>query len=226
MQYDVHPRKSLVDLFYDPAVDLGAVFGGQAQERGDFVDGVYEARLRRNPDRIQVALTRDGHVGDLPMQITKAITLDAGSSELEIAYLLEGLPPDAVLHFAVELNFAGLPAGADDRYFYDVQRQRLGQLGTRLDLVDVDGLGLVDEWLGIDVTLRASRPTRFWTFPIETVSQSEGGFELVHQSVVVIPHWIIEPTRDRRFTVTLRLAIDTSQAESRHPIRRAEVVAS
>ncbi len=39
---------------------------------------------------------------------------------------------------------------------------------------DVEGLGLVDRWLGIDVHLRRSRPTHFRTFPIHTVSQADG----------------------------------------------------
>ena len=140
----------------------------------DFVDAAYEARIRRNPDRIQVQLVREGDAGGVPVRITKGLTLDAGSATLEIAYLLENLPPDRPLHFAVEMNFAGLPAGADDRYFHDLDGNRLGQLGTRLDLCDAAGLGLCDEWLGIDVALKTSRPTHFWTFPVETVSQSEG----------------------------------------------------
>ena len=106
-------------------------------------------------------------------------------------------PTDLPLHFGVELNFAGLPSGADDRYFHDLAGTRLGQLGTQLDLHDVESLGLVDEWLGIDVTLKANRPSSIWTFPIETVSQSEGGFELVHQSVVVHPA-LGHPWRRRR----------------------------
>ena len=65
------------------------------------------------------------------MRITKGLTLDAGSATLEIAYLLENLPQDRPLHFAVEMNFAGLPAGADDRYFHDLDGNRLGQLGTQ-----------------------------------------------------------------------------------------------
>ena len=44
---------------------------------------------------------------------------------------------------------------------------------------------------GIDVQLTMNRPSDVWTFPIETVSQSEGGFELVHQSVMVQPHWVV-----------------------------------
>jgi alpha-amylase len=63
-----------------------------------------------------------------------------------------------------------------------------------------------------------------WTYPIATVSQSESGFELVHQSVVVHPHWQIEAGRDGRWSVTMTLAIDTSAAEKRLSI--AEVIAT
>jgi alpha-amylase len=146
--------------------------------------------------------------------VTKGLTLEAGGSVLEIAYLLEGLPTDGPLHFGVELNFAGLPAGVDDRFFRAPGGESLGQLGTPLDLKDIQAIGLVDQWLGIDIGLEISRPTSIWTFPIETISQSEGGFELIHQSVVVQPHWIVQPDDEGRWSVTMRLDIDTSQAES------------
>jgi alpha-amylase len=169
-----------------------------------------------------VQLSRDGLACGAPVRITKGLTLDAGSSTLQVAYLLENLPQNRPLHFAVELNFAGLPAGADDRYFSDAGGNRLGQLGTRLDLADVFGLSLTDEWQGIEVGLKMSRKTRFWTFAIETVSQSEGGFELVHQSVAVLPHWIVEADKDGRWSVTMQLSLDTSRAEAKMP---AEVAA-
>ncbi|MEO1973227.1 MAG: alpha-amylase/4-alpha-glucanotransferase domain-containing protein, partial [Pirellulaceae bacterium] len=51
-----------------------------------------------------------------------------------------------------------------------------------------------------------------WTYPIETVSQSEGGFELVHQSVVVQPHWWVRPDPEGKWSVTVDLQIDTSAA--------------
>jgi alpha-amylase len=215
IHYDQHLRKSLLDHFFDREATLEAVAGAQAPERGDFLASVYEARVRRNPDRIQVLLIREGNAAGHAVRITKGVILSAGNSTLEIAYLLEGLPKDQPLHFGVELNFAGLPAGADDRYFRDSKQKRLGQLGSRLDLHDVKGLGLVDEWLGIDAGLSFSRPTHLWTFPIETVSQSEGGFELVHQSVVVLPHWLVSADAEGRWTATVHLALDTSRAESR-----------
>ena len=52
------------------------------------------------------------------------------------------------------------------------------------------GVSLTDEWLDLVGRPRAGRsPAGLWCFPIETVSQSEGGFEGVYQSSAVIPHW-------------------------------------
>jgi alpha-amylase len=215
IQYDNTSRKSLVDHFYDPHTTLAAVARGEAAEWGDFHLRPYEAKLRRNPKRMQVQLMCQGMAGDIPLRITKSLTLAAGSTTLEIGYLLEGLPQDRTLHFSPEFNFAGLPSGADDRYFYGTDRQRYGQLGAWLDLHDSNELGLVDEWLGIDVNLAFSRQTSLWTFPVESVSQSEGGFELVHQSVAVQPHWLVQGDEDGRWTVSIHLNLDTSLAESR-----------
>ncbi|HUG68857.1 MAG TPA: alpha-amylase/4-alpha-glucanotransferase domain-containing protein [Pirellulaceae bacterium] len=216
LQYDSYPRKSLVDHFYDDDASLQTITSGDADERGDFRDGGFETKLRKGPDRVQVLMSRDGNAFGIPIKLTKGLTLNAGSHELEIAYLLENLPQDRTLHFSVEFNFAGLPSGADDRYFYQVDHtHRHGQLGTQLDLFDADDLGLVDEWLGIDVHWSADRPTNVWTFPIESVSQSEGGFELVHQSVVVQPHWHVRGDAHGRWAITMRLALGTSLAESR-----------
>jgi 4-alpha-glucanotransferase len=225
LQYDDHLRKSLVDLFYDNDATLESVSSGKAMQRGDFLGGAYEARIRRNPDRIQVQLLRDGNVNGTPIRITKGLTLDAGSSTLQVAYLLENLPQGQPLHFAVEFNFAGMPSNAYGRNFSDNDGNILGQLGTKLDLNNSFGLGLTDEWLGIDVGLKMSRATNFWTFPIETVSQSEGGFELVHQSVVVMPHWLVEADKEGRWSVTMQMSLDTARAENRNH-DHAEVVAA
>jgi hypothetical protein len=224
LQYDKYERKSLVDHFWDNDVTPQSVSRGEADERGDFLTGVYEAKLRRNNDeKVQLLMTREGRANGLPIKITKGVTLEAGSNQLEIAYLLEGLPQDYPLHFGVEFNFAGLPSGADDRYFYRGAGERLGQLQTTLDLASATDIGLVDEWLGINVKWTANQPTNLWTFPIETVSQSEGGFELVHQSVCVVPHWFVRGDSDGRWSVTMTITADTTLAESRmSPAREGE----
>jgi len=213
--YDNWKRNSLADHFYSADVDPAEIASGQAHEQGDFIRGSYEARLRRSPGRVQLQLVREGSVAGQPLRITKGITLRTAEAILEVGYLLENVPSDGNFVFAPELNFAGLPAGAGDRYFSDAQGNSLGQLGVQLDLRDARYLGLVDEWLGIDVGLALDRPTAIWTYPVETVSQSESGFELVHQSVAVLPHWHLVPDVNGCWSVTFRMTVDTALAEQR-----------
>ena len=211
LQYDRYARKSLMDHFYDNDTTLEMVSRGEATERGDFVERPFETKLRRGADRVQVQMRRDGNAWGIPIALTKAVTMVEGSERLSLTYLLENLPPSQPLHFAVEFNFAGLPSGADDRYFSDGSGERLGQLGESLDLHDATSLSLSDRWLGIDVALELNRPSGIWAFPIQTVSQSEGGFELVHQSVCVQPHWIVTGDAEGRWSVQIELTTKCEQ---------------
>ena len=206
LQYDQFARKSLMDHFYDNEATLDSVARSESIERGDFVEMPFETKIRRGSDRVQVQMRREGNAWGIPITMTKAVTMVAGSDRLSIAYLLENLPQDRPLHFAIEMNFAGLPSGADDRYFSDLSGNPLGQLGQQLDLCDATFLGLSDRWLGIDISLGIDRPSGIWAFPVETVSQSEGGFEAVHQSVCVQPHWIVTPDANGRWAVQIEMA--------------------
>lgn len=87
-------------------------------------------------------------------------------------------------------------------------------------------IGLIDGWLGIDASLAFSRPTGLWAFPIESVSQSEGGFELVHQSVSVMPHWVVEPESDGSWNVNMRLSLVDMSATHRVRSATAQSIAS
>ena len=213
LNYDQRLRKSLIDHFWDENVSLDDVVCGRAMERGDFADGVYRATIRRNPDRIQVMMSREGNAWGMPLKLTKGISLNENSDELEIAYQIEGLPQNAKFHFGIEFNFAGMPDGQDDRYFSSgPENRRLGQLGQQLDLPQCRDIALTDEWLGLNVRLEWDRAARLWAHPVQSVSQSEGGFELVHQSVVVQPHFVVEADREGRWATRLRLRIQCSKA--------------
>jgi len=215
VRYDGYPRKALVDLFFAEETSATDVESGQATDLGDFALGAYEAKLQRKPQRVRLLLSREGDVAGIPIRLTKAISLNAGSSVLEIAYLIEHLPPDFRFQFSVEMNFAGMPPGLSDRYFLGSEQERLGDLGQRLSIEDAHELTLVDEWLGLEAALRFSRPTGFWSFPVQSVNGSEAGFELVPQSIAVQPHWLVVPDRDGRWMVSFAVAINTTRAEQR-----------
>ena len=206
IQHDWYQRKSLVDLFYDADLDFSTLRSGDARQHGSFVLGNYESVVRKKPGRIQILMTGEGTAYGAPIRIRKGITLSAESNVLEIAYRLENLPKDYRMHFAIEFNFAGMPGGAENRYFQTSRGEILGNLSTNLDLYGAGNLELIDEWLQLRVGLSISRPSGIYAFPIETVSQSVEGFESVHQSVCVQPHWILEPDQDGCWSVEIGLS--------------------
>jgi 4-alpha-glucanotransferase len=213
--YDRWPRKSLVDHFLHPEVGLEEFRLGNGGI-GDFVLGVHEAKMRKSPDRVETVMTREGRVGEDSIRMTKTVSLDVqAGNQLEVTYELNDLPPGRAMHFAVEFNFAAMPAGAEDRYFYGPHGEQLGSLESVHELGEGSRIGLIDEWLGLDVSLDLSQPGGIWTFPIQTVSQSEGGFELVHQSCVIAPHWHFVVDETGTWSVSIQLTIDTSIAHAR-----------
>lgn len=215
LSYDAWPRKTLVDHFLRPGLNLEEFQRSQG-EIGDFVVGVYESVVRRSDKRVDVEMTRRGHAGQTPVKVTKTVSLDANAGgRLEIQYELSDLVPGQQFHFGIEMNFAAMAAGADDRYFYDGAGRQLGRLDSIHQLESAERIGLVDEWLGLDVSIDMSQPGGLWTFPIQTVSQSEGGFELVHQSCAVVPHWEFIADKTGQWSVRIDLSIDTSAAQAK-----------
>ena len=224
VQYDWYSRKSLVDLFYDYDTEFEAVQQGRVRQHGNFVQTEYDAVVRSKPGRIQVVLSQESTAYGVPVRLDKGITLSEGSDIIEISYRLSQLPKNYRMHFAVELNFAGMPGGAENRYFHGTggsKGQRFGNLSTNLDLTDGTEIGLYDDWLGLDVRLKMNRPTDFYAFPIETVSQSVEGFELVHQSVVVQPHWRFVVDESGTWSVEMQIEVDSSIASQRELMAHA-----
>ena len=88
---------------------------------------------------MEAVLARDGVAGQHRFRLEKSIALEASSGgRLQIRYDLSNLPPGERFHFAVEFNFAGLAAGASDRYYYDGNGRQLGQLESILNVKQME----------------------------------------------------------------------------------------
>jgi alpha-amylase len=210
--YDGQPRKALVDHFYRVDVTLDDLIAGREVECGDFAGGAYLARVQRDARRVAVVLERPGLAGGHTIRIRKTIELWAGSGDLVVTYLLDDLPRDECLHFAVEINLAAMAGHASDRYYGESTGSRLGMLDARLDLPHASSLTLTDEWLDLSVGLGWSQSAGVWCFPIRTVSRSEGGIEGVYQSSAIIPHWHVTADDQGRWEVCIRLSLGQARS--------------
>ena len=192
--YDWYRRASLVDHFLGEGTTLTDFSRCQFEELGDFVASRYEPNVRRAGKEVHIHLSRLGRVmtseGALPVEIRKSLVVEAGSNVVRFTYEVTNRGQhDVALWFGTEMNFSLLAGDAPDRYYVIP--------GIELDDVRLRSSGcaagnetkLVDEWLKLQIELEMENETQFWRFPIETVSQSEGGFERVYQSSVVFPNW-------------------------------------
>lgn len=213
--YDTTPRKSLVDHFLAEGTSFDDFQRGRG-EIGDFATGAFQSLLRRSDERVEAILTRVGRVGNHEIKLTKRIALNThGGTALEIRYVFENLPPHETLNFAVELNFAGMAAGANDRYFYDASGRRLGQLQSVLDLPETNRLGLVDEWLGLDAAIDLSEPAAALGVPDRNRQQFRRRFRGGPSKRAVVPHWQVRAGQDGTWGVEITLSLDTSAAQAR-----------
>ena len=205
--YDTYPRKALVDHFLPLDVTLADLVACRNRELGDFTNGAYLSKVQRSADRVLLSMDRIGMADGNLVRIHKSIELEAGSPSLVVQYILEDLPVGIPLHFAIEINVAAMAGHVDNRYFSDARGSRLGMLDSELDLSGQDGISFSDEWLDLEVDLGWTRSANLWAFPVQTVSQSEGGYECVYQSSAVIPHWVVIADESRRWEVRLRWTV-------------------
>jgi alpha-amylase len=104
----------------------------------------------------------------------------------------------------LELVLNLLAPDAHDRYFLTHEVRRALEFRGEIDSAK---LVLVDEWQRVKITLQARPQARWWIVPIETISQSELGFERVYQGSAILVVWKIDPPSWRNMTCVLRVEI-------------------
>jgi hypothetical protein len=70
-------------------------------------------------------------------------------------------------------------------------------------------LRVEDGWQKTSVTLHAPGAQEFWVAPIETVSESEGGFERVYQGSQILAVWHPDFMRHTSFSARLLWRVDS-----------------
>ncbi|OGD16639.1 MAG: hypothetical protein A2V76_06330 [Candidatus Aminicenantes bacterium RBG_16_63_14] len=167
VRYDWHPRTSLLDHFFHADTkpeDFRKVDFG---EQGDFVAGAFSFA----PAGRTLSLERRGAVwgkGErVPVAVRKTIVCADGS--LRVAIEVENLSGKAIaLTYGSEWNFLAFPH----------EFELLGAKGAAL--------------YGGTLLFEAEAADGLWSFALRTLSQSEGGFDIIHQGYCLCPVWSMD----------------------------------
>jgi alpha-amylase len=200
LTYDAYERRSGLVRILAPDATPAAAANGAAEELGDLRDGAWSMV---DLDEEQLVARRNGsvRVGDrsVPVEATRTLALGGGRLDprlqLDLELVHRGAADDPPIDALVAVEWSTMLLGgghnpsawlelADGRTAHDVARSATG----------VRRMTAGNDFLGIAVETTTDHPVDAWIAPIETVSNSEAGFELVYQGSAAL---LVEPLRLR-----------------------------
>jgi alpha-amylase/alpha-mannosidase (GH57 family) len=214
LRYDLYPRHSFRLLLFDPARTVQDYDSLQLGELPVFAGGSFQlqhssaasAELSLNADlpdfsvdpanSPRLAVTKKFSFGPTPQgcEVSCEITLSMSQTLARNIYV--GL--ESVINFL---------APADDDRFFDTPD---GPHNLRFaGVLPGPLLHMEDGWQRIRATLHAPNVEEYWVAPIETVSESEGGFERVYQGSQILALWRPELTTQTTFSARLMCRLET-----------------
>jgi alpha-amylase len=144
---------------------------------------------------------------DVPLRAPKTLkTRAAGKSwrvECQTSLTADETCP-VPLALGVELILNLLAPDAPDRYFLANEVRRPLEFKGE---IETPQLLMVDEWQQVKISLDARPQPRWWIVPVETISQSESGFERVYQGSAILVVWKIDAPAWRDMTCVVQAEI-------------------
>ena len=217
LRYDRYPRHSFRLLLFDPArtpLDYETL---QLQEISSVACGSFDIRnsspnyaeLVCELDLVDVARESAAPASAQRLTISKHYLFGPAPQGCEVSCEISlqlSAPLARPLLFGIESVINLLAPTESDRFFETPDGPKnlrfAGQLPAPL-------LRVEDGWQRLRITLNAPQASEFWIAPIETVSESEGGFERVYQGSQILALWRPNLTGQTSFSARLLWRIES-----------------
>ncbi|MBI4667543.1 MAG: DUF1926 domain-containing protein [Nitrospinae bacterium] len=212
LHYDPSPRRIFADHFLSPEVGLEDFMRGLYQPLGDFAGIAYEPEVSKSRSEAEVTLTGNAVItvkGEhVPVTVVKKLSFNSKDAAIDVEYVVKNKGGAALdIIFGVELNLTLLAGDADDRYWVAEGLKSKPRLKDIMSHTGATMAGMRDDWAGFTVYAESKNPFDVWCFPVETVSQSEGGFERTYQGSCLFIHhrMAIKPGGRSGFSFSLKV---------------------
>ncbi len=209
LNYDRYRKACLIDHFLDSDTDLHQFSSVHYHEQGDFVRSPYDYRVEKEKKSIRLVLRRRGLIrqnGEFPLEIAKKVRMMYNSPSLDIQYEVINRSKESLrLSFAIELNLAML-AGQHPNVSLSFGEESY-MMATAGGKAKVNSLKIINKLNNLVVCLDIAKEATLWWFPVETISQSERGFDLTYQSTVILPKWEIVLESNKKWETRVKMSI-------------------
>jgi alpha-amylase len=190
LAYDPFERRSGLVRFLPGDTTREAWARAEAVELGDAIDGGYTVETLGAG---HVVARRNARVGDATVEVTKTIMLggDRRSPTLELDVELRHLDgPPVEARLGIEWTLTMLGGGGNPSAWWDVDGTRQGH-DTAGMAAGLTRIAQGNDYIGVAVSTTADPAADAWWAPVETVSNSENGFERVYQGSGLLLSWPI-----------------------------------
>ena len=162
-------------------------------------------RVREEADALAATFEAEGPAAT-PLALEKTVRLHAAAARISVVYRLTWRGAAALdARWGVQWNLALTAGAAFGRYFRLPGHPSLGGRGARAGERE---LVMVDEWIGVELTLASTEPADYAWAPVETVSLSEAGLERIYQGSAILWCWPLRlaggETRELGMSLALR----------------------
>ena len=212
--YDDYERRSGLVRFLAADVDPAAWTEGTATELGDLLDRPFEVK---ETDVAWLRMAADGTVltgdGARPIAVEKRLQLagDRRTPHLELSVTVENRSDDRLMaRFGIEWNLTMLGGGGNPAAWYEVDGRRSGHDATGR-AAGITALAHGNDYIGLEVATTVEPAADAWWAPIDTISNSENGFERVYQGSALLLSWPIDLAVGERREFRVRHVVRTTR---------------
>lgn len=213
LTYDWYRRACFIEHFLAEGTTLADFAGCSYKELGDFVNKPYIHEVKYGKNKIDAVFTREGHITKdgqkHPVKVKKTFAVSSENPQIDVTWEITNMGDRDISYWmGIEYNFSLLAGNAPDRYYIiNGKKPADPTLASTGEDTNTYEISLIDKWSGISIIIEASRRSDLWRFPIETVSQSEGGFERTYQNSAMLSHWKTELKAGASETYSIKFKI-------------------
>ncbi len=218
LHYDGYERRSGLVHVLPEGTTPEAFARAEIDELADLVDRPYEVLEAVTTDaggfvRVERHGSARTAAGPVPVRLEKRIEVAgdrrAPTLTLEVSLGNEGATAVRGL-LAVEWALTMLGGGSNPAAYYLLDGERLTH-DSAAARVGVGALHSGNDYIGIDIATALTPAANVWIAPIETVSNSEAGFERVYQGSSLVLTWPLDLAPGERMSVRVEHVVSTGR---------------
>jgi alpha-amylase len=207
--YDAYERRSGLVRVLALEVSAGEWATARATELGDLVDGPFEIEVL---DGGRLVARRESTIGGAGVRVTK--TLELGGSRrsptlaLSVDFEHRG-GPTIEARVGVEWSLTMLGGGGNPAAWWEVDGERTAHDAAG-SAAGLSTIAQGNDDVGLSITSSTTGADAWWA-PIETVSNSEDGYERVYQGSALLLSWPVRLAPGGRWSRTITNVVETTR---------------